>query len=277
MFLAPCALAISSDDIPLVERMAGRGNDAAQVLLATAYLDGDGGLPKDPQLAAHWFELAALQGNGFAEERIGDLYEKGIGVAANPVLAFDWRLRAARRGNPQAQVKISRMYMAGLGVKQDKAEGMAWLRRAASEGNAEAQFLMGKLAHEAATTPRARVEALSWLELAARKGYEDAVELFNLLESVGHGIEDGFHGHRPNLIQLASDGDLEAQFLLAQRYERGTVGMRRDLGEALRWYERAAAGGHRAAAWARDRMRGENTLDDAAMATAPTAPAVPAK
>lgn len=257
IFLAQGALAIAPGDIPFIERTAQRGNDASQVLLATAYLNGDGGLPKVPGLAAHWFEQAALQGNSFAEERIGDLYEQGLGVTANPVLAFDWRIRAARQGNPQAQVKVARMYLAGLGVKQDRAEAMNWLQRAAAEGNAEAQFLLGKLGHEEATTPKARSEAMSWLELAARQGYQDAVELFHLLVSVGHDLENDFHRHRPNLVRMASDGDVEAQFMLAQRYEHGTSGEKKDMAAAVRWYERAAEGGHRTAMTALSRIYGE--------------------
>lgn len=239
-------LALTADEAGLVSRGALRGNDASQVMLAVAYLKGDGGLPKDAAQAAHWFELAALQGNAFAQERIGDLYEQGIGVTASPVLAFDWRLKAATRGNLAAQVKLAKMYLAGSGTARDERQARDWLERAAVEGSAEAQFLLGRMAHQAADSPAHRTEARNWLEQAARQGYERAAELLNLIESIGYSVEEGWHQHVPELSRLANDGDPEAQFLLAQRYEHGGDGIPRDPPQALRWYKAAAGNGHRA-------------------------------
>lgn len=245
LLAAGAALALSPEDIALISRSAERGNDASQVLLAVAYMNGDGGLRRDEARAAHWFELAALQGNAYAEERIGDCYEGGQGVPANAGLAFDWRLKAAQRGNVQAQVKLARMYLAGTGTARSPEQAQEWLERAAVEGSAEAQYLLGRMAHESDDSVARRNEALTWLERAAKQGYEQAIGLLNLIRSIGYEVNEGWHHHAPKLAKLAADGDPEAQYLLAQRYEHGANGMARDPAEAMRWYKAAAETGHR--------------------------------
>ncbi|MGA9394443.1 MAG: SEL1-like repeat protein, partial [Azonexus sp.] len=57
--------AMTNDELTMTRNVAERGNPSAQVLLAIAYLHGDGGLTADPAEAARWFEKAALQGNSF--------------------------------------------------------------------------------------------------------------------------------------------------------------------------------------------------------------------
>jgi hypothetical protein len=106
MCFALPAAAMTPQDVALTRSVAKHGNASAQVLLAVAYLHGDGGLAADVRLAAHWFEQAALQGNVYAERHLGNLYEEGLGVPRNPVVARDWYECAARRGDPDAELMI---------------------------------------------------------------------------------------------------------------------------------------------------------------------------
>lgn len=240
---APC-LALNADEVAMVAPAAERGSAASQVLLAVAYLHGDGGLARDPAKAAYWFEQAAIQGNVYAQDRLGDLYQHGLGVPTNQKLAFDWRLKAANRGQLPAQVKVGKMYQEGSGVGKDIDQALYWFRRAATEGNAEAQFLLGRLYHHGGAVAVDRAAARSWLGQAAQQGYESAVLFLNLIESIGYQIDEGWHQRMPGLQQLADDGDVEAQYQLAQRYERGIGGFKKDATTALGWYQRAASGGH---------------------------------
>jgi hypothetical protein len=147
-FFGSSGLALTSDDLKLIKPAAEGGSDSSQVLLAVAYLNGDGGLTKDPTQAVYWFEQAAIQGNAYAEERLGGLYAQGLGVPANPKLAFDWYFKAANRGVVPAQVKVGKMYQEGAGVGKDVEKAISWFHRAAAEGSAEAQFLLGKIHHK---------------------------------------------------------------------------------------------------------------------------------
>ena len=245
--LALCATpcwALSVDELALVTPAAERGNAASQVLLAVAYLNGDGGLTRDSAKAAYWFEQAAIQGNAYAERRLGDLYAQGLGVPVNPKLAFDWSLKAANRGEVEAQLKIGKMYQEGVGVGKNVDRAIYWFQRAATEGNAEAQYLLGRLYHYGGDVEVDRAAARTWFEKAAQQGYEGAVLVLNMIESIGYQIDEGWHNRTPELEQLADDGDLEAEYQLAQRYEHGIGGVKKNTAAALDWYRRAATGGH---------------------------------
>ncbi|MDK9713411.1 MAG: sel1 repeat family protein [Sulfuritalea sp.] len=247
LVMALCASrcwALSSEDLALVASAAERGSAASQVLLAVACLNGDGGLARDPARAAYWFEQAAIQGNAYAETRLGDLYEQGLGIPPNAKLAFDWRIKAALRGEVPAQVKVGRMYQEGIGVDKNSDLAAHWFRRAAAEGSTEAHYLLDRINRYGSDAEVENAAARTWFEKAARQGYESAALLLNMIRSIGYQIDESWHNRAPDLKKLAEDGDLEAEYQLARHYESGTGGARKDVAAALGWYRRAAAGGH---------------------------------
>jgi len=246
-FCSGIGFAADPDAIAMLTRAAEHGADASQVLLAVAYLNGDAGLTRDPGRAAYWFEQAAIRGNAYAEERLGDLYEQGIGIAENRKLAFDWRVKAARRGSLEAQVKVGRMLQDGIGVGRDIDQAIYWFHRAAAEGNAEAQSLLDHLDHYGSDKELDQAVGRSWFEAAAKRGYEAARHFVDLLEDAGYWIAENWHHRVPGLEKVARDGDLEAAYQLARRYESGTGGVRQNDAVALEWYRRAAEGNHREA------------------------------
>ena len=255
--LALCAgsgLALGADSLALITQAAESGADASQVLLAVAYLNGGGTLARDPAKAAYWFEQAAIRGNAYAQSRLGELYEQGLGVARNEKLAFDWRIKAADRGEPEAQLDVARMYQEGTGVGKDIDEAICWYRRAATEGSAEARFRLERLYRYGSDAELAGATGRSLFEKAALRSHESVIYLLQLVESIGYLVEESWHRRSPDLNKLASDGDLEAEYQLAQRYERGAGGVRKDIAAALDWYRRAAAGGHPMAALALARV-----------------------
>lgn len=228
----------------MVTNAAERGSSSSQVLLAVMYANGDGGKEKSDKLAAYWYESAAEGGNVYAQQKLGDLYEMGKGVPVNLKVAAEWREKAANRGNVDAQLKLGKMYLDGLGVEQDYKKAKYWLNRSAVEGNSEAQFLLGKMYHLGLGVEQNREIAGNWLAKAASHSYEDAVKLLNLLESFGLHVEEGFYQRLPELDKLAQDGDAEAQYQLAVRYESGGYGMKKNAEKALYWFKQAANNGH---------------------------------
>ena len=249
LFLADAnSYGMSAEDVALITKYAESGSASSQVLLAVAYLNGDGGLSKEPAKAAMWFEKAAVQGNGYAEARLGDLYDEGLGVTENLKLAFDWREKAANRGNVKAQCELAKMYLEGRGVQKDSKKALQWLDRSANEGNPEAQYLLGRIYHLGTEDVAAnRSLSKSWLDKAALQGSENAMQFIHWIQSLGYRLEKAWYNRVPALQKLADDGDSEAQYQLAVHYEKGLYGMKKDVAMALRWYKRAAAGGHQLA------------------------------
>lgn len=235
--------AMTGEEAKMVTNAAIRGSASSQVLLAVMYRHGDGGYAQNDQQAAYWFEQAAAQGNEYAQMVLGDLYEEGIGVNKNLKLAADWREKAGKRGNVQAQLKLGRMYLAGAGVNKDLGKAEYWLKRAAIEGNNEAQFELGKLYRTPGWQNHDPEEGNNWLAKSAAQGYEGAVVFLHFLEHVGLELKEDLSQRPPQLHKLATDGDAEAQYQLAMRYEHG-MGEKQDGAQALYWFLQAANQGH---------------------------------
>ena len=232
--------AMTAEEASMIMNASERGSDGAQVLAAIIFLNGDGGYAKNEKTAAYWFEKAAVQGNVYAQKMLGDLYEEGIGVEKNLELSADWRKKAADRGNTEAQLKLGKMYLSGDWSEKDEAKAELWLNRAATEGNDEAQFLMGKLYY----ARQNRELAGNWLAKAAAQGYEGAISFLQFMEDFGFGVEEKFHQGPTDFQKLAQDGDPEAQYQLAVRYESGTFKVEQDHEKALHWFQEAASNGH---------------------------------
>lgn len=85
--------ALFAQQKPLRERLlesAQKGDAEAQFELGKNYETGRIGLPKDLAQAEHWYRLAALQGDPFAEASLGLLYQFGKGLPRDPVQALMW-------------------------------------------------------------------------------------------------------------------------------------------------------------------------------------------
>lgn len=238
------ALALTPADIEILKARAQRHDAAAQVELGDAYLNGDGALAADPHAAANWFEQAALEGDDYAQEMLAKLYEDGKGVERNLKLAADWREKAAKRGNSHAQFLLGQMYQEGRGVTQDRHRARYWLKRAAIEGDEEAAAVVRALNRDSDEREHGRgAGGLSW---SALESYDVGVHLIELIDRLGYRMREDFAHHRPHLLKLATDGDPEAEFRLALRYEHGDgVSANRDV--ALKWYRMAASHGHEGA------------------------------
>jgi len=73
---------------------AQEGNAEAQNYVGQIYEKGMG-LPPDFGVAAYWYQKAAEQGYGAAQINLGHLYEKGLGVTADQVQALNWYRKAS--------------------------------------------------------------------------------------------------------------------------------------------------------------------------------------
>jgi hypothetical protein len=100
-----------------------------------------------------WLPLAE-QGDQAAQTYVGEIFEKGLGVAPDYGAAATWYRRAAERGFTRAALNLGNLYERGLGVPRDPAQALAWYRRAA--GLKEVSF---EIAPAAATAEVAQLRA----------------------------------------------------------------------------------------------------------------------
>ena len=95
-----------------------------------------------------WLPLAE-QGDQAAQTYVGEIFEKGLGVAPDYAVAAMWYRRAADRGYSRAALNLGNLYERGLGVARDPAQALAWYRRAA--GAKDSKDVSFEIAPAAAT------------------------------------------------------------------------------------------------------------------------------
>ena len=74
----------------------------------------------------------AQGGDAVAQTYVGEIYEKGLGLAApDYASAALWYRKAATSGYSPAQTNLGSLYERGLGVRKDKAQALNWYRQSA--------------------------------------------------------------------------------------------------------------------------------------------------
>ncbi len=76
-----------------------------------------------------WLPLAK-GGDAAAQNHVGEIHEKGLGVEPQHEIAAAWYLKAAKQGFARAQINLGSLYERGLGVPEDMVKAVEWYRRA---------------------------------------------------------------------------------------------------------------------------------------------------
>ena len=100
---------------------------------------------KNYQAAVDQFGKAAEQGYAPAQNTLGLMYTRGLGVTRDDAEAVNWYRKAAEQGYAPAQNNLGLMYQNGQGVAQDDAEAVGWYRKAAEQGYAPAKGILFSL------------------------------------------------------------------------------------------------------------------------------------
>lgn len=80
---------------------------------------------------AIWKPMAE-SGDPKAQNFVGEIFEKGLGVAPNYALAADWYRKAAEQNYNAAQINLGQLYERGLGVEHNMEQALAWYRKSAN-------------------------------------------------------------------------------------------------------------------------------------------------
>ena len=73
----------------------------------------------------------AQAGDPEAQNYVGEIYARGLGLPPDYATAAIWYRKAAAQNYAQAEINLGRLYEKGLGVPRDAAAALNWYRRAA--------------------------------------------------------------------------------------------------------------------------------------------------
>ena len=135
-----------------------------------------------------WLPMAE-EGVAEAQNNVGNMYEKGLGVAQNYALAMQWYRRAADQDLAEAQLNIGLLYYYGYGVATNHREAVSWFRAAAESELPEAEYMLA-LAYEQGTGIGLDYREARRLFLkSARANYAPAQMMFAFMLQAGEGVD----------------------------------------------------------------------------------------
>ena len=204
--------------------------------------------------AVRCLRTCAAIGHVYAQAELGDCYYyPGQGVERNIREAAKWYLKAAQQGHMHSIFMTGFLLYTGDGVEQNRSEAVRWLRKSADQGVPDACFLLASCYLSGLGIDRDDEQFIFWLRKAAKFG-DDKKEA------------EAFISLTWLLYRMKIDAEFVplAQFLLGQLYENGSA-LPKDLNEAEKWYQKAAAWGYKEAKDALVRLRtGEKKIQTAA-------------
>jgi TPR repeat protein len=144
-----------------------------------------------------------------AEDNLGQLLRDGVGVGKNAKEAKELFTKAANQGLVTAEFHLGRMlYLGDVGVPKDVKEAIVWLEKAANAGNEYAEDMTGLAYEHGIDGKRDPKKAIYWFEKAAEAG------------------------------------NMDGEFNFGAAFTEGTLGVKRDAGQAYYWLSLAADQGY---------------------------------
>ena len=140
------------------------------------------GVPQDYGKALKWYKLAAKKSLPEGEYNVGLLYHYGYGVAKNQSEARKWFEKAARKGFVEAGYMMGQLFQNGWGARPNGLKALAWYKRAAKKGKIEAQFMAGVMFLSGDAGEEEPIKGYAWTHVSMLNGYENAKEILDYAE-----------------------------------------------------------------------------------------------
>ena len=123
-----------------IRKAADAGEPRARLMMAMNALARD-----EREEAAHWFALAAENGDDAVLSMLGVLYGWGDAAVAGESEKVTEVRRYAQRGEPEAQLMLGLLFEEGWGVARDTVQAERWFLSAAAQGYGDVWIPLGLL------------------------------------------------------------------------------------------------------------------------------------
>jgi TPR repeat protein len=176
-----------------------------------------------------------------ALNRMGELYDRGLGVKQDWTRSFDLYQKAAILGNAYAQANLANALFFGIGTDRDLTEALRWALRGA-EG--EVPMALNQVAWQYRTgmgvpvdTAEARRRYQRSAELGDTTGESQLGWMYAHVEPIDYGLAMKWYR------KAADQKDDTAENNIGYLYENG-LGVAQDYSQAASWYQMATATGY---------------------------------
>lgn len=176
-----------------------------------------------------------------ALNRMGELYDRGLGVKQDWTRSFDLYQKAAILENPFAEANLANALFFGMGTDRDLPEALRWALKGA-EG--DVPMALNQVAWQYRTGMGVPVDMAE-----ARRRYQRSAEL---KDTTGESQLGWMYAHVDPINyqramewyrKAADQNDETAENNIAYLYENG-LGVPKDYSQAASWYQKASATGY---------------------------------
>lgn len=175
---------------------------------------------------------AAEEGDTEAQVAVGEIFEKGLGVPPDFEVAALWYEAAALAGSSRAAINLGQLYEQGRGVPQSKEDAAKWYRRAAGLPDLTFEVQQASAPAEPQPDPAAQAELqrLRAENESLRSTIEDRERALNALQDELRALEQRKQADRAALQdQQAALANLQRQLEIKE----GEARQSRNLADSL--------------------------------------------
>lgn len=143
------------------------------------------------------------------------------------------------KDNADAMYNMGLLYMNGQGVKKDFKLAKKWFKRAAFYGSADAAYNLGTMYLGQKFGFPSKKDALYWFKQAAEYGHIDSQYNLGVMLAFGHASKIDTKSALSWWYKAAVKGHKQSAFALAEAYQKGLFGLRKDPKLASYWKKRS--------------------------------------
>ena len=183
------------------------------------------------------FKPLAAQGIAEAQNNIGFLYQKGLGVKRNYATAISWYTRSANQDLPEAQHNLGMLNYQGYGVEKNMTIAKRWFTKASDQDLGPSHYMLGLIYYEGNDTQKNPARARAHFQKAARRGDISGQYMFAYMLASGEGKkeEKGTFANFGSMFSDDSNTELKTALLWASVASRDGYSDAANLAEFLKF------------------------------------------
>lgn len=210
--------------IKILEKAIQKNDTEAAIYLANIYWDKTYSLQNYNKATHLYLSLPEeeKEKNSSIQEKLGQAYEKGLGVEKNEEEALKWYTKAFNNGKQDIAFYLAEAYEKGENFKQDKQKEFYWLSKTieVDENNANALYNIGNAYFKGDVVKKDKKKAFDFFVKAADNGHIPAAEYVGKAYYTGKEIkkDEDLAVKYLTLVGDSEKADNEVLYMLAKYY-----------------------------------------------------------
>ncbi|QOY54018.1 sel1 repeat family protein [Candidatus Sulfurimonas marisnigri] len=220
------------------------------IVLLFMLVQAEDSLLKNQTKIKHYFTKEAEryttecnQGNLEACNKLGNLYNSGMGVKQDVAKSIELFSRACQGNIPYACTNLGIKYRVDfLGVKKDNAKAVEYFSKACSMGDSNGCHRLAVMYYDGIEVEKDYSKAVKLYEKACNSVY-GSISCYSVVKicNLDNSIKESYIDLASSYTKSCEKDDMQGCFKLGQWYDKG-IGVERNTSKAMELYEKSCDG-----------------------------------